>query len=167
MPPLSLTDARAIVKRDAAADKAPTISDSEVDALLVETVRGSVWAANTPYVIGAKVIPTTRNGYYYEAIKGGTSAATEPTWAGVWPLYYYADEQGQEVTDGGVIWVARAPDWAELYDLRAATQQAWLLKAAKASELYEVIEDGQTLKMNQLIGHCERMAARWAPVGVS
>lgn len=40
----------------------------------------SRWVALTPYALGAIVVPTVPNGYFYKVTTPGTSAATEPTW---------------------------------------------------------------------------------------
>lgn len=63
----------------------------------------TVWAASTPYAVGAYVIPYqgapggTQNGFWYKAtaITTGISGGTEP----VWPLII-----GNTVLDGGVTW---------------------------------------------------------------
>jgi hypothetical protein len=57
------------------------------------------WVANTAYIKGDLVFPTTTNGYYYECIKAGTShAATEPTW----PII-----ELNTVLDSAAVWVCR------------------------------------------------------------
>jgi|GEM_PF-2710589 len=57
------------------------------------------WLAGTSYAAGAYVVPTTFTGFTYEAVTGGTSAATEPAW----PV-----SGGATITDGGVTWKAHS-----------------------------------------------------------
>ncbi len=58
------------------------------------------WAASTPYLLGASVMPTTPNGYYYTVTTAGTSGTTQP----VWPT-----TKGSTVTDGTVVWTNEGP----------------------------------------------------------
>lgn len=62
------------------------------------------WAADSTYAVNDTVVPTTLNGYEYQAtsITTGISASTEPTWPTV---------EGNTVVDGGVTWTARATVW--------------------------------------------------------
>ncbi|HEX9803049.1 MAG TPA: LamG domain-containing protein [Gammaproteobacteria bacterium] len=57
------------------------------------------WVAGTGYAAGAYVVPTTFTGFTYEAVTGGTSAATEPSW----PV-----SNGETITDGTVTWKAHS-----------------------------------------------------------
>lgn len=70
------------------------------------------WAASTVYVAGDRIKPTTGNGFYYQAVNGGTSGGTEPTW----PIYL-----GETVSDNGISWEAKgytnsASGWQASYD---------------------------------------------------
>ena len=56
------------------------------------------WTASTTYVAGDRIKPTTGNGFYYQAVNGGTSGATETTW----PIYL-----GETVSDIGISWEAK------------------------------------------------------------
>jgi len=58
----------------------------------------TTWAASTDYTTGSYVMPSTANGFFYEATTGGTSGSTEPTWP---------TTNGATVTDGSVTWTAR------------------------------------------------------------
>ena len=58
----------------------------------------SSWTAGTSYAAGARVKPTTGNGFYYQAVNAGTSGGTEPTW----PIYL-----GETVGDNGISWEAK------------------------------------------------------------
>ena len=57
------------------------------------------WAANTAYVVGDFVKPSTTNGYVYECVTAGTShLTTEPTWG---------TTLGADTTDNTVTWRCR------------------------------------------------------------
>lgn len=64
-----------------------------------EGMDANVWAATTAYSLGTGVRPTVRNGFSYEATTAGTSAGTAPT---------FPTTAGSTVTDGTVVWTARA-----------------------------------------------------------
>jgi hypothetical protein len=56
------------------------------------------WQASTAYVLKDVVIPTTRNGFYYECTTAGTSAGSQPTWP---------TTVGSTVVDGTATWTCR------------------------------------------------------------
>jgi hypothetical protein len=58
----------------------------------------ATWASGTVYAVGALVLPTVSNGYFYIATVGGTSDGTEPVW-GV--------AVNGETKDNGVTWVCQ------------------------------------------------------------
>ncbi len=62
----------------------------------------SIWQPTTTYAAGDLIVPATANGYYYQAITGGTTAATAPA---------YPTTYGNQVTDGvtGLIWQCMGP----------------------------------------------------------
>lgn len=157
---LTLTEAREIVKRNVAASTTPALADLDIESILQETAWASVWAANTAYSEGAAVLPPTRNGALYVALQGGTSGTTSPFTA-------YAPYHISRVSDGTVVWEARIPAPAELYNVRRACYEAWLLKAAKASEYSAVSEDGQSFNDQQIYEHCLQMADRYRDVRVA
>src|SRR5690348_11303613 len=155
---LTLAEAREQVKTNCSATTDPTLSDPEVEALLVATVRGSAWVTDTAYTVGQVVIPTTRNGHAYRVLQAGTSGATEPGWSLL---------PGGVVSDGSTLLYAEiGPDWGELYDLRRATYQAFRLKLSKASTYLTVGGDGQTVNLQQIVQNLEGNARRWAPLEI-
>lgn len=172
--------ALALVKKQCAYDAAPVLTDAEVLEILLRTAHAVVWTPNTAYSYGQKVVPTVRAGYIFEVAVAGTSGAVEPPWptsysfsgagySGVgggtpYPLQQYWGLYGG-IADGPTLqWVARAPDFDNPYDIHRATYECWLLKGAKASELYNVSVDGQSMSRSDIEKHCQLMADRWAPV---
>lgn len=62
-------------------DGDPVVCGDHADAPVAKWADASTWAANTPYVVGEIVIPTTPNGFQYRCIVAGTSHVTdEPMW---------------------------------------------------------------------------------------
>lgn len=157
MPTLSEDQAFIRLSRMVAMDEEPVLSDQDLLRLLDKHQRGSTWTAATVYAFGERVIPATRNGRRYVVKTAGTSAATEPDW----PTGDY-----DEVEDGTVLWQEEGLDWTDGYDLEAAAHDAWLEKAAIAASAHAFSDGQQRFERQQLIQHCERMAARYAPVRV-
>lgn len=56
------------------------------------------WQATTAYVLGDIVVPTTRDGNFYECTTAGTSGGSDPTWN---------TTLGTTTSDGTVTWTAR------------------------------------------------------------
>ena len=154
---LTLAEAREAVKAQAAPTVTPALTDGDIEAILTRTANVTVWAADTAYEWGERVIPTSRNGRYYLNKTAGTTGATEPTWAT--GLYTYT-------TDGTASWQTMTPDWEQIYNIRRAVYEAWVLKAQKASEYYAFSEDGQSFQAQQVYEHCMKMASRFMPVTV-
>lgn len=74
------------------------ISEGEIVGVDNETEEFStppVWAASTSYNLLDRVIPTKGNGFYYQAVTGGTSGASEPDWP---------KKINETITDGTVTW---------------------------------------------------------------
>lgn len=61
----------------------------------------SVWVTATAYTVGARIIPTTSNGYVYECTVAGTTSGTQPLWP---------QTIGDTVTDGTVTWECKVEE---------------------------------------------------------
>ncbi|RLC62269.1 MAG: hypothetical protein DRI01_07145, partial [Chloroflexi bacterium] len=85
-----------LVKSDSALDNYQTPISLVAPEDYMFGADATTWAASTSYEVGARVVPTTSNGFYYECITAGTSSDTEPTWP---------TTIGDTVTDGDVTWV--------------------------------------------------------------
>ena len=77
---------------------------------------GTTWTAGTAYSIGAKVFPTTSNGYYYVCGKAGTSHTSEPTW-GTTEFEYTTDNTIKWICKKGKLrgLFSKAPDGCMAY----------------------------------------------------
>lgn len=135
---------------------------------------GGSGAAATAIVQGGVVVYAliTNRGSGYAtaptvAFSSGSAAATavilgpEPFWP------RYRRNQGGQIGDGSsgvdgytLTWVEDGPEYPNIYDVRQAAHEAWLLKAAKASQF---IKAGD-LDMEQVYDHCVSEANRFASI---
>ena len=106
----------------------PQLSDADLDGLLDKTKRASTWKPNTQYAHGDTVQPTVRNGSRYRAIEGGTSGAAEPDWP-----KSKASTIGDGTSDPQLRWREDGPAYANIYNVRQAAHEGWMMKAAKAT----------------------------------
>ena len=140
-------------------DSVPTLTDSDLEELLDIGRRADYsgnaidtyeqWEAATAYALGDRVVPTELEGMSYVCTTAGTSGATEPTWA-------------DGVTDGNAVWAEdESALWTPTYDLNIAAAEGWRWKAAQAASLTGFTADGATYHDEQLIAHCNAMAAHY------
>jgi hypothetical protein len=132
----------------------PTLDDVELNAVLDTAQRASFWLLSTAFIFGAVVLPATKNGHRYKCSQGGTTAAVEPTWP---------TRDGARVTDNTVTWEEAGPDYENVFDIRAAAHEAWLIKEAKAVELF----DGGDQKLSQIAERCREKAQAFSPVKIA
>jgi hypothetical protein len=137
-------------------------ASNELEAILDKHRLATTWVHNTAYTPGQTVLPTVRNGHRYRCRVGGTSttlAADEPTWL---------KSQGVCLVDGTsdpqLIWEEYGPDYANIYDVRAAAHEAWMLKAQKASNNFDMKLGSLTFNRSQVFDHCLMMAQKFAPI---
>ena len=64
-----------------------------------QAAKGDVWSGTTAVSLGDVIRPGTPNGYVYECVTAGTTAASEPGWS---------TTQDAEFTDGTVTWKTHA-----------------------------------------------------------
>lgn len=96
------------------------------------------WATGEAITAGNWRVPTTPNGFYYEALDGGTTGGTEPTW----PTYI-----GETVVDNDVTWVAKgyvnsAGTWAAAHNYLVGDRVS--VAAGGLNYLFEVITAGKS-----------------------
>lgn len=147
-------DALQRLTRHVQPDTQPALERAELEALVDRYQRASVWAAETDYNYGAKVMPVSRNGHVYVVVTAGTSGATEPTWT---------VGSNSTLTDSTITFREAGSDWENAYDVRAAIEAGWMQKAAKVSEIYA--EGGE--QMQQVFDHCIKMAAQFRSIRIA
>jgi hypothetical protein len=162
---MALTEAQALAKLKllVAWTTDPALTAAEVQGLLDDALRVTEWATATEYAVGARIVTSDRNGRVYVCRDPGTSGATEPDWGETSGHYL-----GRAVDDGDdLVWVDAGPAFAELWDLRAAAQAGWLLKASRATDRFYFASSGQMFSRQQVIDNCLRMAGKYEPLFVA
>lgn len=142
------------LRRLAQPDSTPALDVSELDAILDDCQRASFWATAAAFEYGDVILPSARNGHHYVCRQSGATGATEPSWP---------TRGGAKVADGGVIWEEAGADFDNVFDIRAAAHRAWLMKAAKASELF----DSGRESLSQIGERCREMAQSFNPIGLA
>lgn len=145
-------------------DSSPALTSegdgSDIDTILDRHRRATTWAAETAYTVGDVVLPTVRNGRRYVCVRGGTSGGDEPAF---WPT-----RQGARLTDGDddpqLLWAEDGPGFNNIYDVRAAAHEAWLLRATRSAGQFDLVLGGQRFNQSQVYEHCMKMAATFAPI---
>lgn len=151
--------------RLAQSDSCPALTNDEQIDILAKYKRGDLWIASTARQIGDVIVPTAsrRTGHRYRADRftaPGTNqqnGTTEPVWS---------TTRDAEHTDGNVIWVEDGWDWdARLWDLNAAAEEAWLVKASKSiSRVDFAPAQGMSISASQLYDHCINQARQFRSV---
>lgn len=126
-------------------DTEPKLSDPELNAILNRVQRASFWEASKAFVFGTVVLPATKNGHRYRCIEAGTTGTTEPAWP---------KRDGAVITDGTVRWEEAGADYENVFDVREAAQQAWTMKADKAS----ILIDRDRQMYSQIADNCRKRA---------
>lgn len=141
----------------------PELTDNQLGNLIDQHKKFATWQPSTSYAVGDMVIPTTPNGRVYQVIVAGTSTTTEPTfpsigyavgqsffnYVGTPPNFY-----GLTFQDNGFI-------TTEVYDVRAAAKQAWLLKASIAANLANTSDGQMRIDLHTIQENCIQMAGKF------
>jgi hypothetical protein len=135
----------------------PCIATEDVAAIVQRNVRATVWAPETAYNIGDRIQPTARNGHFYEAAAAGTSDTVEPTWS-------TRQNAIRHEFASDLIWQECALDVdGNLFNLRNAVHEAWVLKASMAAKEFDISIDQQKWNRSQVYDHCLEMAGKFQP----
>lgn len=131
-------------------DVVPPLTQLEIEAVLDQYKVASYWAANTAYSPGQRILPPTRNGYWYQVVQPGTSQITSRAFND-WPTFY-----GSRLSDGssdpqlilenqGTDSIFRInhsdPLSVNVYDVRGAARQCILLLRKTKAQQY-ITDDG-------------------------
>ena len=152
-----------------AADDAPTLDETDLEALLddaalydaagndpANTETAGAWAASTD-VTPDTVIAVT-GGRYWRCYAGGTTAAAEPAWP---PLTGLVVDDCRRITDGSVVWVDNGTTWTETWDLNRAAMLGWERKAAAVATRFDVKTEDQQFSRSQIAKNCLDQADRY------
>ena len=159
------SQAIARVKLQAAAGVYPLLTDDEVSACLAIHQRGLVWQAETIYNVGDKILPTVPTGFIYVCQRNGESLTTEPSW----PAYSSGSVYvGYRFTEGdsGLLWAVAGHAPPQMWDVRGAVREAWMLKAAKCSADLNISDRNAKIERQKVYDNCISMANKFVPVFV-
>jgi len=153
---MTLEEAIAEVTLSAQTDQFPALTPEQVSALVVKNMRATVWTAGKQYKAGDVVQPTVPNGHFYRRIVAGLSPAGEPVWS---------TRANRTVYEGiALVWVECGEDTdGNLYNIRNAIFDAWMLKASMSAKDFDVSIDNQKWNRSQIYEHCLEMARAWSP----
>lgn len=157
---LSRTDAIKKLSLFCNSTEYPALDTNELGQLIDEHQRTQTWTANTAYTVNTEIEPAIRNGRKYTCIIAGTSGSSTPNF----PDYGYT---GQILSDGvTIVWQDTGAAFNEIYDVRAATRQAFILKASKVSHLIDTSDGQNKLSMSTLKDSFLKMAEKYRPMDI-
>lgn len=169
-----IADARTRVGLLAAATSTPELTTTEggdVDKILEMHVHATVWAPETSYKLGARVIPTedNRTGRMFRCVRTGVSDADEPEWGDL-ATYASATDGGIALGDIGGGRITKQDDecaWVDdgvecdLWNIDDAVHDAWKVKAGRCSDLHNIIRGGNSYDFERIFDHCNTMANKY------
>lgn len=149
----------------------PVLEDPEIDILLNDNFVGSEWKSETRFDFDDVVIPTAdnRTGRKFRCVTPGVTDTEEPDWSTfqnnirsiVQGMNLGPDGGGSMVLqDGDVRWVDDGV-MTDLWNLEDLAHDAWLAKAAKASEMVRLNRGGNDYDWEAIYRHCVDMAGRF------
>ena len=92
---------------------------------------------------------------------------TAGTLGGVLSVPNVSSWRGYRLGDGTAVWVDDGIAPPDAFDVRAAARAAWLLKASRAAQYFDVKSPGQVFDQSQVYKHCTEMADRFRSVFVA
>ena len=141
----------------------PELTDNQLGNLIDQHKKFRTWEASTPYIVGDMIVPTIPNGRVYQCVIAGTSTTTEPTFPSIGyavgqAFYNYVGTPpnfyGLTFQDNGFI-------TQEIYDVRAAAKQAWLLKASIAANLANTSDGQMRIDLHTIQENCIQMSGKF------
>lgn len=142
----------------------PELTDNQLGDLIDQHKRFATWTPSTYYSVGDMVVPTTPNGRVYQCVIAGTSQTTEPafpqiTYAVGQAFYDYSTLPANQ--DFGLTWQDNGYITTEIYDVRAAAKQGWLLKASIAANLANTSDGQMKIELHTIQENCVQMAGKF------
>ncbi len=141
----------------------PELDNNQLGNLIDQHKKFATWLPNTTYAVGDMIVPTTPNGRVYQCIIAGTSTTTEPSF----PSIGYAvgqcfyNDVGTPPNFYGLTFQDNGFITTEIYDVRAAAKQAWLLKASIAANLANTSDGQMRIELHQIQENCLQMAGKF------
>lgn len=154
---LTALQALAKLKVLVVSDAVPMLEDPEIQLMLDDAALATVYASSTIYNYNDQVLVPV-NGRYYRCVAGGTTSDTVP----VWPTNHQS-RIGYLIVDGTVTWNDAGEAWPELWDIRAAARNCWILKASKAAELVSSSDGPVKMEYEQIRQNCMAQAKAFQP----
>jgi hypothetical protein len=153
----------ALTANVALTESLPCLTEVELGEVLDANARAIVWATATVVVPGQLLVPPVAswNGRLYRVIEGGAIPATAPTWPTMRAAYI-----DQQVSSSPIVLEDNGPAFPELYDLRGAMGDAWLLKCQRAAVQHDYSGGGGKTNASQIFEHCVTMAKAYGKVYV-
>jgi hypothetical protein len=125
-------------------DVVPPLTEPDIEAVLDNHKAATYWTPGTAYKIGQRILPPTRNGYWYKVIQPGTSQAGMRAF-GEWPTRYgstFGDGSSDpqlilETQDSDSIFRTHQADplSVNVYDVRGAAREC--LKTLRRSKVQD------------------------------
>jgi hypothetical protein len=156
---LTRTQALANLTANAAlTDNFPCLTTEQLEECLDANLRATVWLAGATLVPGQLVLPPVAswNGRQYRCLEGGVIPATTFTWPTLRTAYIR-----QLVSVDPIVLEDNGPAFSELYDMRGALGDAWLLKCQLAVPEHDYGGGSSASSASQVFEHCCMMAAAY------
>jgi hypothetical protein len=161
------SDAFSEVKRVVQPDLDPRLSygdgqvpdpDSDLDAIILASVKAALWESGASVKYGDVIVPTAGNGRRYRVTVAGVLGSTEPTW----PTSDYGS-----VTSGEVTLVEDGYFVGSVYDVRKAIYAALDLKVQRSVNKDQYLQDSRGQASSFLYLNLVRERDKYKPVGIA
>jgi hypothetical protein len=162
--PLSRLQAIKQLSQYVQADLYPELDVNQLGNLIDSHRRFRTWEPETFYNVGDMIVPTVPNGRFYQCIIAGNSRDTEPSWptVGYQVGQCFFEYQQQYYNEGwGLTWQDNGFITQEIYDVRAAAREGWMLKASIAANLANTNDGKMSIELHIIQENCIQMAAKY------
>lgn len=137
----------------------PALSEAVLLRCLAKNLRYKAWESETVYAVGDRV---AANGRLYICMVAGVSGENAPFPTNgahnvFSPCFYW---------DGAVRWEDAGAAFKDNYDMGGAARAAWLMKAAKDSELVDMSDRDTKIMLSGRREFALKQAARYTAIWV-